>query len=45
MFIKMLYVTGMILYLFFNFEELLENLELDIDEIRQRPQQQSTTMI
>jgi len=38
MFIMVLYVTGMILYLFFNFEELLENLELDIDEIRQRPQ-------
>ena len=33
----MLYVTSMILYLFYNFEALLEQLEQDNKEIRQRP--------
>ena len=34
MFVQMLYVTSMILYLFYNFEALLEQLAQDNEEIR-----------
>ena len=34
MFLQMLYVTSMILCLFYNFEALLEQLEQDNEEIR-----------
>lgn len=34
--IKICYMTGMILYLIFNFEEMLTDMEREIDEIREQ---------
>lgn len=41
-FLKICYVTGMILYLFANFEEMLKNMELENDRIRNRINRSAT---
>ena len=41
-FLKITYVTGMILYLFANFEEMLKNMELENDRMRNRINRSAT---